>query len=417
MRFLITPNLSAEYDARMVMGLATAIKNEGHEAEATASPLSEEEVTTRCRDFSVDILFQVNRSRPIALSPSVRHIAWYQDIFPSTLDTMADSIGARDIVYVLGDPVAMGLNIALPCPVYPLFTGVDEVLLRDASREPAQDLDFSLCGHIPTLLNAARWYTRPLINLGNKILDQCDINAKTTNIPLPIAVRTELFGIVERNYRPLRGELDINELTSTARAALAKYIATGYLRSDKPVPSRPWSEYRRRRSVESFIDYVTREYPRLLDRVTLVTKALHVSPSLELYGPGWETHERFRPYHKGVLSRQHDLLSIYERTRINLANNTHGLGLHSRTLECMAVGGFIFMHRSERDKRPGGMLTSFEPDLHYGMYTPENLEQEAQRWLRDDNSRLAAGRRARAVIKDRHLWRHRAQQILKDLAA
>ena len=142
---------------------------------------------------------------------------------------------------------------------------------------------------------------------------------------------------------------------------------------------------------------------------------MHVSKSLELYGPGWDKHEQFKPHHKGILHDQRDLLAVYRRTRINLANNTHGLGLHSRTLECMAVGGFVLTHASPHDAKPGGMHTSFEPGVHYGMFTPGNLEEEARRWLKDEARRIAAGRRAAAVIRKKHLWRHRAEQILNDL--
>jgi hypothetical protein len=170
-----------------------------------------------------------------------------------------------------------------------------------------------------------------------------------------------------------------------------------------------------RTALDHQINALAREYPRLLDRVALINAALDVSKSLELYGPGWNAHETFLKYHKGIVSDPDVLLSIYERSRINLANNTHGLGLHSRTLECMAVGGFIFMHTSPHDEKPGGMLTAFEPDVHYGAYTPETFRDEAGRWLRDDTARAQAGERAAAVIKAKHLWLHRAEQITEDV--
>jgi hypothetical protein len=105
----------------------------------------------------------------------------------------------------------------------------------------------------------------------------------------------------------------------------------------------------------------------------------------------------------------------FRRSRLNLANNTHGLGLHSRTLECMAGGGFIFSHASPRDSKPGGMHTALEPDVHHGMYTPDNFQEEALRWLKDGERRRSAGARAATLIRQKHLWRHRAEQILEDL--
>jgi len=126
-------------------------------------------------------------------------------------------------------------------------------------------------------------------------------------------------------------------------------------------------------------------------------------------------HPEFSPYAKGVVDTQDGLLDVYRRSRINLANNTHGLGLHSRTLECMAVGGFVLTHESPHDSKPGGMLTSFEPSVHYGAFTPENLHEEAHRWLADDARRRQVGQQAATIIRQRHCWYHRAQQILDDL--
>ena len=81
----------------------------------------------------------------------------------------------------------------------------------------------------------------------------------------------------------------------------------------------------------------------------------------------------------------------------------------------MATGNFLLMHESPNDTKAGGMLTAFEPGVHYGSYTPENFTEQASRWLRDDKERTQAGIRAQEVIRDRHCWHHRARQIVDDL--
>jgi len=166
---------------------------------------------------------------------------------------------------------------------------------------------------------------------------------------------------------------------------------------------------------DGMISYFSQSYPRIMERELLVELAQGVSTSLELWGPGLDAHAFTRPYFKGVIENQEALLTMYCRSKINLANNTHGLGLHSRTLECMAVGGFIYMHTSPHDAETGGMHTEFEPNVHYGSYTPETFHDEALRWLRDDKERQLVGARAKAVIQSRHRWIHRAQQIIDDL--
>ncbi len=230
---------------------------------------------------------------------------------------------------------------------------------------------------------------------------------------------------VQEIYCPLSGALDIHELASTISRNMAPY-QNGWTNAKHRVQS--WLSFLLRlialhsgrdfkflSPYERSINYFTREYPRQLDRVVLIEKIIEISNSLELYGPGWTMHPSFRPYAKGVIDTQEELLDVYCRSRINLANNTHGLGLHSRTLECMAVGGFIFTHESPHDNKPGGMLTSFEPSVHFGVFTPENLIDEASRWLKDEKRRTQAGILASAIIRQRHCWHHRAQQILDDL--
>lgn len=166
---------------------------------------------------------------------------------------------------------------------------------------------------------------------------------------------------------------------------------------------------------ERVLSYFTREYPRFLDRQRLIDLTLKVSDSLELYGPGWQTHPAYAPYAKGFITDQTGLLEVYSRSRINLANNTHGLGLHSRTLECMAIGGFIFTHSSPNDEKPGGLLTSFTPDQHFGIFSPENFRERAKYWLDHEKERKEAGKLAQGIVKKSHCWHHRAQQIVNDL--
>jgi hypothetical protein len=230
---------------------------------------------------------------------------------------------------------------------------------------------------------------------------------------------------VQEVYCPLSGALDIHELAAAICRNMAPY-QNGWTNTKHRVQSWLFAMLQRISlhsgrdlkflpPYERSINYFTREYPRQLDRVLLIEKMLEISDSLELYGPGWDRHPNFRPYAKGVVDTQEELLDVYSRSRINLANNTHGLGLHSRTLECMAVGGFIFTHESPHDNKPGGMLTSFKPGTHYGSFTPENLHEEALRWLMEDKKRIQAGLRAAEVVRDQHGWHHRAIQICKDL--
>lgn len=464
-RILITPNVASPYDQRMVQGLADGFNRIGHFAGAMPTPLSAEQLRKACQSLSIDTVIQVNRTRDLAvpLPTGVRHVAWFQDVFPETLTGFAESFQPNDILYALGDPVVLGLVTPIPCRVGSLFTGVDEATVDFSRRGLVQDIEMSLCGGLPppvaldpSLRADLLWYVDKLIRAIPILERSRAIWAVrrllfSKHLPVdhvPYTTLAAIAQVVEGFYRPLRGELDIHMLADAMgqlvdgfpgvlteppgkalvqepdmlsrllkpyaarlngrgdfKARVIRFLAKegAYFSSDGLSP------------VAKATGYFAQSYPRIMDRKLLTQLASRVTDSLELYGPGLVAHAFTRPYYKGVIENIDELLRVYCRSKINLNNNTHGLGLHSRTLECMAVGGFIFMHDSPHDTKAGGMLTEFEPDAHYGRYTVENFHEEAARWLKDSEGRLRAGRRAAERIRQRHCWHHRASQIIEDL--
>lgn len=464
LRILITPNVACPYDQRMVKELAGGFNRIGHYAAALSAPQSATELVKMCESFSIDVVLQINRTRDpdISLPPHVRHISWFQDVFTETLDGFLEGFNNSDILYALGDPGVLGLNVHPPCYVGSLFTGVDQTTLDFQCPTGSQNLDFSLCGGLPQPVKQGGvkadilWYFDQMIRriplLGrSKIMWLMRKLLFGHLLPVnyvPYSALLVMESIVNSFYRPLRGELDIHVLANAMRHQVALHadmfekipINSSLQRSNKLSKLvKPHTKHFLGRNdlkaqlvrylagestvfqsnipaaINRAISYFSQSYPRIMDRKALVEAASRISESLELYGPGLSKHEFARPYFKGVIDTQDELLKVYCRAKINLSNNTHGLGLHSRTLECMAVGGFLFMHESPHDNKAGGMLTSFEPGVHYGSYTPENFAEEAARWLKDDNGRIQAGMRAQSVIRERHRWHHRAQQIIDDL--
>ena len=119
LRILIAPNLPCPYDQRMVKGLAAGFNSLGHYAAALLGPVSAPEIVKMCESLSVDVVLQINRTRDpgIPFPPRVRHIAWFQDVFPETVDGFAQTFHASDILYGLSDPEVLGLRVKLPCYV------------------------------------------------------------------------------------------------------------------------------------------------------------------------------------------------------------------------------------------------------------------------------------------------------------
>jgi hypothetical protein len=467
LRILIVPNLSNSYDIRMVNGLAEGFNQLGCFARAIKGSISDHGLSQLCKNLSINVVIQINKSRPLntELSKNVRWISWYQDIFPKDLESFGQGFKQDDIIYTLGEPEALGLEENNPFFRGALFTGVGASTLNYRPVSTALK-DFSLCGYIPAppvlkkdLRTDLLWYLNmqlkkvPLLSRSNIYLVTLYLLFKK-KLPLnyiPYSAQHEIKLIVDTIYRPLRGELDINELSGAMgdiqnlfslkkrkknnikpngeRTKINLFskivqpygkIKNGGINSAVLIRkalnlSNSLSELSEYSGMENALNYFCQTYPRLIDRKFFIQNILEVSKSLELYGPGWESHPEFAPYHKGFVENESDLLNVYCNSRINLANNTHGLGMHSRTLECMAVGGFIFTHKSANDFLSSGMSQFFEPDIDYGVFEPENLKDRAAFWLRNASLRAKAATSAARKIREKHTWRHRASQIIKDL--
>lgn len=433
LRFLIIPNHSNPYDQRMVKGFQKGFQSIGHQAMALTSPVLPDELVYICEKYSFEVVIQINKMRNprFPLPSHIRHIAWFQDIFPDTFNEIDGSFLERDIVYTLGDPSVLGVNIKLPCFHDSLATGVDLDTIGDREKSISNEIDFSLCGYIPPPV-------RLLYENLKKDIIWYYLNKFFHYDHIPYFIIEKMMHIVELEYTPLSGDLNIHRLSGNLNELLRENIKfndkskkkmsdffwmLSYYGENKSKDSKLKSKIKKfilrggkkSNTINQTLNFFARDYPRLLDRIELIHLALKVSNSLELYGPGFGEHMELKKFHKGSLYLLSDLLDVYQKTRINLANSTHGLGLHSRTLECMAVGGFVFMHESPQDTKPLGMLTAFEPGIHFGSFTPENFTEQAKNWLTDDKKRKWVGQQASLEIQKKHLWSHRALKVISDL--
>jgi hypothetical protein len=462
LKILLIPNLEASYDQRMMHGFAEGFNMLNCYARALSAPLSPLELSNFCKNFSIDVVIEVNRRRSntVELPKGVRHISWIQDVFSDDVSSLMSGVTGDDLLYTLGDAKSLGLENSIPGYMGSLLTGVDQGTLSFRQTSLLPQVDFSLCGFIPNPIIKNDLYLYLFKGLRNMpglrqsklfvailyLLKKrmCSLNY------VPYSAQKDFKNIVQSIYRPLRGELDLKEIVCALNTlnyyspkslsnkisveprkkiknSLLKKIISAYPSSSSGGASfgellikfikaennsfnlLDFSE------IQNSVRYFSQTYPRLLDRKLLIETILEITNSLELYGPGWEKHGAFKKYHKGILDTQSELLNAYARTKVNLANNTHGFGLHSRTLECMAVGGFVLTHKSKRDDLAGGIRTAFEPGVHYGEFEPENLKEAALYWLKNTKLRVQVGQNAAQAIRDGHTWKHRASQILADL--
>lgn len=447
-KFLIISYNATNYDARMIKGLKEGFESLGFIAAHIAHPINIETILELCNSIGFNVVIEINGMKPaIEIPRHIRYISWIQDVFVNTSAKIKDmSLRDGDILYTLGDPRLICLEINSNIMTSPLFTGVSPWILNYKNYNNERLIDFSLCGYIPKKLiietNIKKiivWHLDRLMALipfiGNiSILQNAYLN--------PAAI-IKMSDCVSSLYKPLSGSLDIYQLEKEIRNITKNYgdirrvknkknkklnLFTNILNDYREVLNfndvSSLSKYKKAflnenvvSAYERAINYFSQSYPRLLDRVDLLELALRVSSSLEIYGPdNWLSFPEFTRYYKGNILDANGILDVYLKSKINLSNNTHGLGLHSRVFECMSVGGFIFNHESPNDNISGGMLTEFEPGIHFGQYSKLNFIEEANKWLKNDITRIQVGQNARKLIGEKHLWRHRAKKIINDLS-
>lgn len=404
---LIIPSLNNAYDLRMAEDFSDAFRNIGHMALAGNAGLSEMEISKQCVSNSHNVVMKINgvRKKRQAELKNIRFLSWYQDIFPNTDKEINEGLDDQDILYTMGDRHVLGLNEEIKCRNNVLMMGVSKRLL-DVNNKYQYRYDFSVCGFIPR--NNAKSLRYFIINKIKRILqllmEYKIIKIKSEELSKKIKnlsdknIESIMGKIVSKNYSPLEGNLDIN--------ILSQLISKELISLDIEIKSNDICE---------MIKYYSQTYPRRIDRELLVSELIELSNSIALFGPNWDSYPLFKKFHKGTIYKHKKLIDVYMKTKINIGNNTHGIGLHSRTLEVMAVGGFFATHKSAHDECSGGILESFIPDRHFIYYEKNQMSESLLNWLEDDIGRERVGKRAREIVKNKHLWEHRALQVINDL--
>ena len=438
MRFLISPNTDEYMDRNSLCGLVRALRAAGHEVYFPSRALDGFETTPICRELGIDVLFQLNRARPYDLPKNIRHIAWFQDP-PLVPADLGERVQPSDIIYRVLPRQNYEPNITGRCHEGLLFLAMDEVAINAFVPPAEATVDFSFCGTMvppfnfpssppdftPFVPRAAwkrmilatyvRYVSTPVAKtaVGRSLwkllramsrgrLPSAEISAAyRLNEVLTNSVLRAMANVAELLNEPLVGNWDPEKLARKMCEIVAPQLPELSPQMAKELNSRA-------------IEYAL-HVPRLIERYILVESILHVTDSVELYGVNWNLHPMFAPYHKGTVTGPQALFAIYAKSRLNGAYTARSF-IHRRILECMAVGGFLFTNASIYDRSPGGLHHFFEPGTHYGDYTPNNVQEEACRWLRDDSRRKQVGTNAAAAVREKHLWRHRVKQLIGDLS-
>ncbi len=432
MKILLVPYIETQYYKTMLNGFADAFRGKGHEVFVLSGVVSISTIQRYVEIEKINLVITINRFIGDSLNLKVPVFCWIQDIFLNTEESISNYLGENEYIYTLGDPEVLGFRSVPQNYLGPLMTGVDEKIIR-SDAEVSWTRDISICGYLPSKRNIK--FNRSMDLCLNSFLPKYPtiyqyLSSLISRDYLTKKVIMTVQDMVESLYEPLRGELNIVELESRVinilgiklnsteligrSAHLLDHVADYY--EPKVTLFRNFNQLVHSK-IARVINYYVHTYPRFLDRQLLADTLISSFPNkvIEFYGYGWTEYKKYQNFSFPHIDSVGDLHEVYRSSKINLNNNTHGIGLHSRVLESMAVGGFVMTHRSgQNDSKDGGILSSFEEGTHFGFYDKDNFRDSIEAWLSDDAMRAKAIKKAQERIREEHLWIYRVDRVLKD---
>lgn len=333
-----------------------------------------DELLEFCRQFQPDAIFEVNRTRNEIqeLPARITHISWIMDNRGKNISEFMGS----EIIYLFWSNWIKSLRPNASKVLDWLPPGYDPLLYY---YQPSQYLsDISFVGHLSYPWTEEE-RQRTLYSGSSRVFTFGDIIENLNQLVL----NSDLTGYNEDDF--------IN---------LAFSNISGIIRSQ--VHLDPTIQY----------DLGCRAVLRMLFRHKLLELAVDATDSIRFYGPGgWKSWSNFKRFHHTTLTNHDDIRAVYQSSRINLHE---GVGVHFRTLDCMASGGLLFFLDSPDDIHYGGIQTVFKPDVHYVSVNPQNFRTKASFYLAHKDECQTIINAARQVVERDHSWVQRIQRIIHD---
>jgi len=132
------------------------------------------------------------------------------------------------------------------------------------------------------------------------------------------------------------------------------------------------------------------------------------SNNISIFGTNWELHDDFSDFHRGYIDSPSDINIAIQESKIMLHDNHN---LHFRILDAMANGTPVTV-TSPRKSSDALELYGFIKDVHYlevDIFDKKHFEMPSTQVLN------TISENAMKIVKENHLWKHRARTILNDL--
>lgn len=362
-----------------LLGLKRGFESLGVEAHAGWPSLDGPVLESFTDNFKPDAIFEIDRFRDQIsdFDGKILHVAWVQNHQAYGRRVHEKATGS-DLVYTVFDLAQFGFPEATAAKARRLLLAVDPETFFPGRGEP--EFDLSLIGNIYGPLSE----------------EALDAELRADGKPF-CRLRDMIDAYKAMNFR--HTDFTVKKIDDFIRLF---YLNHGYIVRDDQVPS--------------LIRFVFDEYMiRLEDRKKIAEAMLRVSPRIAFFGgDNWRKWPAFEPHYQRFLTRASDLAAAYRASRITVHNSA--VTMHFRPLESMACGRPVLVNRTPLDNTPDGIEFYFEPWRHYIPFDLENFEETAAEALANPARLTEIGEQGSKRALEGHTWRHRARQILLDLA-
>ena len=417
LNFLLVPFVCNNYDLNQLQDIKEELIKNGHSATIINRIITEDKLSELVNEGNYNCVFRVNGPRPFKIKKDVRFITWYQDFYFDSIKQL-ESFKSSDIVYFYTAPEAYGIQKKLNCLTSNFYPGINDInngedlqsISKITSINKYQNVDLSLLGVMISLniCNFNNFHYRNYKNFENHqvanmdysyFINELDKDEKKLTINEYKEFVCELQNIVELNYKPLSGELEIFELVKKIRKTIKKNF-----RNPNQQIFKEWQRF------------FSTEYPRFLDRLNMARLMSSFSNNFIVVGDGWERLNEFLDFYRKKIEDKDNLYELFKRSKINLYTNTHGGGMHNKIFEIMINGGFVALPISSRNNMLGGIEECFIDGEHFSSFNPHKFDEFIDNWLNNSEKRLLIGSNARKEVLDKHTWRSRINKLLNDLS-
>jgi hypothetical protein len=411
-KILVIPSTNELYDIRMASNLSGSFNSVGIDSTwIKKDAVSKDKFNIFLKTNNINILFVFNGIRnEFNIDKNVRFISWIQDVFIGTENELLSGYNDGDIIYTITDPDILGFTKNInktknSC----LLVAANKNLNIDQNRFSNKKFDISLLGFIPendrynfNLYNYLKNFKFKNLFEFKKIIKKINqIVYRKKDIDF---FTYKMSKLVTQNYEPLTGSLDILKLENIILNNF-KYLEFNEV-------------FNKNNNFINHLNYYVQTYPRKLDRLILANSMIKSNAkSIGFFGKNWDQYPDFKKYSYGHIDNLSEILTIFRNSDVNVHNNNHGLGITTRTLESMIVGGYIMTHKSVNDYSSAGILSYFKAGEHFNFYDVEDLENNINYWinpLRSNNINNIKNN-ARNFVINYHLWEHRALKVINDL--